>query len=142
MKPEHTMLEPCGTYAAAMRHYYYGEQPCDDCHKAALEYWREWREDLRANRHRDQAGRLVLTETPRTGKQFERHGTWYGYCYGCRCDKCYAAYEAYQKSEERAATRRRSQANRRHNARILAEILAKKRNTKPDNGLPQQGELF
>lgn len=33
-------LKPCGTAAAARRHYRYGEQPCDACRRAELEYQR------------------------------------------------------------------------------------------------------
>lgn len=32
------VLKPCGTMAAARRHYRYGEQPCDACRAAELAY--------------------------------------------------------------------------------------------------------
>lgn len=33
--------EPCGTMAAARRHYRNGEKPCDACREAELQYQRE-----------------------------------------------------------------------------------------------------
>lgn len=35
-------LMPCGTPAAARRHYLRGEKPCEACLKAQREYWKAW----------------------------------------------------------------------------------------------------
>ena len=49
-------------------------------------------EKTRANKHRLE--RLAIMQA---NPDDPRHGTWYGYSTGCRCDKCMAAAKEYRK---------------------------------------------
>ena len=116
-----TDLAPCGTPAAHQRHYVYGEQPCEDCRQAWNEYYAAWRSANRDNLVIDQAGRLVAVTT-QTGRPVS-HGINCYLMHGCRCPEAIKAYETYYLTETHRQRGRTHRANKKHNARIIAQIL-------------------
>jgi hypothetical protein len=88
--PTRKPVQPCGTYAAAIRHYRNGEPPCDPCKEARLAYERS-----------REAG---------APKKTWKHGTYSG-AIGHRrngekpCDPCRLAANQYRR-ERRAQTKK------------------------------------
>lgn len=83
-------LKPCGTTAAARRHYLNGEKPCDACRDAERE---KWRESKRKKVDKPKA-KGFTQEKCGTNAGHQRH-TYYGVP---PCDACMVAHRAYQQA--------------------------------------------
>ena len=49
-QPGYKIVQPCGTYAGAKRHYKNGEKPCEPCRKAVNTYQAEQKAKKKAER--------------------------------------------------------------------------------------------
>jgi len=101
-------VQPCGTSAAARRHYLNGEKPCDACRDAERERWRESkRKSKSADMPMAKGG--FTQEKCGTNAGHQRH-MYYGVT---PCDECIIAHRAYhqaRRDRKRAAARAKKEA--------------------------------
>jgi len=88
-----TFLQPCGTSAAARRHYLLGEKPCDACRDAERERWRESKRK-NADANKPMAKGVFTQEKCGTNAGHQRH-MYYGVA---PCDACIIAHRAYSQA--------------------------------------------
>jgi hypothetical protein len=85
-----TNLQPCGTPAAARRHYLRGERPCDPCRDAERARWNK--SALNRRGKKKFPAKPFTTDKCGTNAGHQRHVV-----YGITpCDACMIAHRAYQ----------------------------------------------
>jgi hypothetical protein len=80
-------LQPCGTSAAAQRHYLRGEKPCEECAEAERVRWSKQNKERRANPSRGKGFKPDACGTYRGYRRHVYHGLE-------PCDPCRAAHAA------------------------------------------------